>query len=78
VLENIKNIRTMDFKGQGDKILLIGETYDELGGSEYLRTIYDIEEGCAPKVRVDEEVANGQTVLDIIDGDGDKNYNCCS
>ncbi len=72
-VENIENIRTMDFKEEGDKIIIIGETYDELGGSEYLRTVYDIEDGMAPRVRIDEEVANGSTVLDIISKDGDKN-----
>ena len=72
-VENIENIRTMDFKNDGDKILIIGETYDELGGSEYLRTIYDIEEGMAPRIRVDEEVANGKTVLDLVDKDINKN-----
>ena len=72
-VENIENIRTMDFKNDGDKILIIGETYDELGGSEYLRTIYNIEEGMAPRIRVDEEVANGKTVLDLVDKDINKN-----
>ena len=72
-VENIENIRTMDFKNDGDKILIIGETYDELGGSEYLRTIYDIEEGMAPRIRVDEEVANGKTLLDLVDKDINKN-----
>ena len=72
-VENIENIRTMDFKNDGDKILIIGETYDELGGSEYLRTIYNIEEGMAPRIRVDEEVANGKTLLDLVDKDINKN-----
>lgn len=72
-VEKIKNIRTMDFKEENDKILLIGETYDELGGSEYLRTVYGIEDGMAPRIRIDQETANGKTVLDIIDSDKDKN-----
>ena len=72
-VEKIKNIRTMDFKEENDKILLIGETYDELGGSEYLRTVYGIEDGMAPRIRIDQETANGKTVLDIIDSDNDKN-----
>lgn len=72
-VENIENIRTMDFKEENDKILLIGETYDELGGSEYLRTVYGIEDGMAPRIRIDQETANGKTVLDIIDSDKDKN-----
>lgn len=72
-VENIENIRTMDFKNEGDKIILIGDTYDEIGGSEYLRTVYNIEDGIAPRIRVNEEVANGKAVLNIIDNDDDKN-----
>lgn len=72
-VEKIKNIRTMDFKEENDKILLIGETYDELGGSEYLRTVYGIEEGMAPRIRIDQETANGKNVLNVIDSDKDEN-----
>ena len=71
-VENIENIRTMDFKNEGDKIILIGKTYDELTGSEYHRTIHNLEVGTAPRIRIDEEVANGQTVLKLIDEDADK------
>ena len=72
-VEDIENIRTMDFKNEGDKIILIGKTYDELTGSEYHRTIHNLEKGTAPRIRIDEEVANGQTVLDLIANDNDKN-----
>ena len=71
-VENIENIRTMDFKNEGDKILLIGKTYDELTGSEYHRTIHNLEIGTAPRIRIDEELANGQTVLKLIDEDVNK------
>lgn len=63
----------MDFKNEGDKILLIGKTYDELTGSEYHRTIHNLEKGTAPRIRIEEEFANGQTVLKLIDEDADKN-----
>ncbi len=72
-VEDIENIRTMDFKNEGDKIILIGKTYDELTGSEYQRTIHGLERGTAPRIRIDEEVANGQCVLDLISADKDKN-----
>lgn len=62
----------MDFKNEGDKIILIGKTYDELTGSEYHRTVHGLEIGTAPRIRIDEEVANGQTVLRLIDEDADK------
>ena len=72
-VEDIENIRTLDFKNDGDKILLIGKTYDELTGSEYHRTIHNIEKGTAPRIRIDEEYANGMCVLDLIKNDSDKN-----
>lgn len=71
-VENIKNIRTMDFKNEGDKILLIGKTYDELTGSEYHRSIHDLEKGVAPRIRVDDEVANAKTILKLLDEDSEK------
>ncbi|MBE6509813.1 MAG: phosphoribosylformylglycinamidine synthase subunit PurL [Methanobrevibacter millerae] len=71
-VENIENIRTMDFKDEGDKILLIGKTYDELTGSEYHRTIHDLEKGIAPRIRIDDEVANAKTILNLLDEDSDK------
>ena len=72
-VEDIENIRTLDFKNEGDKILLIGKTYDELTGSEYHRCIHNLEKGTAPRIRIEEEVVNGQTVLDLISNDKDKN-----
>ena len=68
-VEDIENIRTLDFKNKGDKILLIGKTYDELTGSEYHRCIHNLEVGTAPRIRIDEEVANGQCVLNLIKND---------
>ena len=71
-VENIENIRTMDFKNEGDKILLIGKTYDELTGSEYHRSIHDLEKGVAPRIRVDDEVNNAKTILRLLDEDAKK------
>jgi phosphoribosylformylglycinamidine synthase II len=45
-----ENIITLPFKKAGNDILIIGETYGELGGSEYHSVIYDIEGGNPPKV----------------------------
>lgn len=72
-VENIENIRTMDFKNEGDKILLIGKTYDELTGSEYHRCIHGIEKGTAPRIRIDNELANGKCILKLVDEDKNKN-----
>ena len=72
-VEKIENIRTMDFKNTGDKILLIGETYDELTASQYHKIIHNLEKGTAPKIRIEEELANAKTVLKLIDEDENKN-----
>ena len=72
-VENVENIRTMDFKNEGDKIILIGETYDELTGSEYHRAVHNLEKGIAPRIRIDDEVANAKTILNLLDEDSDKN-----
>lgn len=64
---SLDNIKTMSFKDSGDKIIIIGDTFDELEGSEYHRTIHNIEEGNAPKIRIDDEIKSAETVLNIID-----------
>lgn len=70
-VEKLHNIRTLPFKEEGDKIIIIGKTYDEINGSEYHRSLYGIEQGEAPKIRIDDELASANTVLGLIDNDGD-------
>ncbi len=41
VVEDIHDCQTMDFKKAGDLIYILGETADEIGGSEYLSLIED-------------------------------------
>jgi phosphoribosylformylglycinamidine synthase len=50
IIEGVEKIITLPFKNVGDDILIIGETENELGGSEYHSVIYDIEGGIPPKV----------------------------
>jgi len=38
VMEDVSRALSMDFKKAGDLIYIVGTTYNELGGSEYLRT----------------------------------------
>jgi len=40
IVEDVNQITTTPFKNAGDDIYLIGENKDELGGSEYLKTIH--------------------------------------
>ena len=70
-VEKLSNIRTLPFKNEGDKIIIIGKTYDEVEGSEYHRAVHNLEQGDAPKIRIDDELASANTILDLIENDGD-------
>jgi len=48
LLENIEHRCTMDFKAEGDIILLLGNEARDLGGSEYLYLCQGIEGGAMP------------------------------
>jgi len=47
-LVNIEKAKSMDFKEPGSYIVVVGITYPELGGSEYLHTVHGIDEGEIP------------------------------
>lgn len=68
-LMDIKDIRTLDFKNEGDKIILIGKTYPELDGSEYHKVINGVAQGNPPKVNMNMELESVNSVLDIIRND---------
>ena len=70
-VEKLGNIRTLPFKNEGDKIIIIGKTYDEVEGSEYHRAVHNLEQGDAPKIRIDDELASANAILDLIENDGD-------
>lgn len=65
-LMDIKDIKTMDFKNEGDKIILIGKTYPELDGSQYHKEVFDVVQGKSPKVNMDAELESAEAVLKII------------
>ncbi len=66
---DLNNIRTMDFKNEGDKIIIIGSTYDEIDGSEYHRAVHGLEQGEAPKIRIDNEIESSKSILKLLDSD---------
>jgi len=55
LIEDERNICTHHFKQVGDLIILLGITYPELGGSEYLAIYHNLEQGSPPKLRWDQE-----------------------
>jgi phosphoribosylformylglycinamidine synthase len=50
IIEDFTRICTMSFKNDGDLIVLIGENKEELGASEYLKVIHNIEKGLPPQI----------------------------
>src|SRR5262249_57302723 len=55
LLEDVAWRVRMPFAAAGDVLALLGETRDELGGSEFLRTIRGRDEGPCPEVDPDAE-----------------------
>ena len=58
---------TMDLKAAGDRLYLIGPRFDELGGSEYYRTIFGETGANVPVVRFELERSMIYAVIDAID-----------
>jgi phosphoribosylformylglycinamidine (FGAM) synthase-like enzyme len=57
---------TPGFKNHGDVIVLLGETRDELGGSEYCKVIHNVVAGDAPALDLELEQRLHKAVLTAI------------
>ncbi len=66
---DLKDIRTMPFKNEGDLIILIGNTRPELDGSEYHKTVHGVVQGNAPIVDIEAEYQSAQAVLKLVKSD---------
>ncbi len=66
IIDDITKVCTQHFKQDGEEIILIGECKEELGGSEYLKQMYDRVEGDAPELDLKLERAVQRTVLECI------------
>ncbi|MFZ5817326.1 MAG: phosphoribosylformylglycinamidine synthase subunit PurL [Bacillota bacterium] len=66
VHENLNHLTTSGFKRVGDVIVLLGETRDELGGSEYAKLIHGVLAGDAPELDLDFERRMQKAVLTAI------------
>lgn len=55
LINNINKICSMDFKNEGDIIILLGKHCNNLGGSHYLKLFYDLEKGPLPKFSLEDE-----------------------
>lgn len=67
VLDDVSKHCTLSFKAEGDVVVLLGETENEIGGSEYLKLAHGIVSGRPPALDLGLEQAVQQTVLAAID-----------
>ncbi|MFM1654311.1 phosphoribosylformylglycinamidine synthase subunit PurL [Brevibacillus sp. B_LB10_24] len=66
LITDIEHITTQHFKREGDVILLLGETFAELGGSEYQKMVLGRIAGRPPQLDLKKEAALQQMVLEAI------------
>ena len=57
LIENADRVVRRAFRSAGDVVVLLGETRDELGGSEYLKTMHGLIRGEAPSLDLAREAA---------------------
>lgn len=66
LIEKEEDITTQWFKQAGDAILLLGETREDIGGTEYLKVMHSREQGMPPWLDLECEHAVQQCVLALI------------
>ena len=68
VVPAIANLPSSDFVHRGDRIVLLGRTRAEFGGSAYLRLLHGIEQGRPPEVDLDAELRLALLLRGLIAG----------
>ncbi|MBI3398514.1 MAG: phosphoribosylformylglycinamidine synthase subunit PurL [Deltaproteobacteria bacterium] len=77
LIEDISLHATQWFKSEGDIIILLGETKEELGGSEYLKIIHKLDKGKPPHLNLDMEAKAQEVCLNAIhDGIIKSSHDC--
>jgi phosphoribosylformylglycinamidine synthase len=66
VIEHIDHITTIDFKAEGHDIFLIGDCKDEMGGTEYLKTVHGKITGRIPEVYLEHHKNTINMMLELI------------
>ncbi|MFH0913604.1 MAG: phosphoribosylformylglycinamidine synthase subunit PurL [Candidatus Omnitrophota bacterium] len=67
LIKDRSKIITQYFKKSGDIILLLGKNKEELGGSEYLKTIHGLKKGSCPDIDLNLEKKVQKTTLEAIE-----------
>lgn len=72
LIDDLTKIMSSEFKNEGDDIYLLGSDRKEIGGSQYLKTIFNKVVGDAPDIDIDEEANLIDAILELI-GEGSIN-----
>jgi phosphoribosylformylglycinamidine synthase len=66
LIEDLKHITTSYFKEESDLIYVLGEDFEEIGGSEYLKVIHNLATGDSPKIDLKKEKDIQDLLLNLI------------
>ncbi len=66
LIDDKRHITTQWFKSIGDKILLVGEIGNEVGGSRFLKICHGLKQGPPPHVDLEDEMKVQRAVRDLI------------
>lgn len=67
IIDDKEKVITQDYKNVGDVIILIGNRCNEIGGSEYLKSIHKIISGNSPKIDLKNEKNLYNAILQMVD-----------
>lgn len=68
ILDDASKMMTLDFKAAGDVLYILGQSRNDLGSSEYLRSVHGIEHSPCPYFDLEEEWHIQQLLLELIRG----------
>lgn len=66
LLADASKALSAQFVSNGDKILVLGDSYEEFGGSEYMAQIAGVEKGALPKLDYDLEIKTANLIRALI------------
>ena len=67
LIKDKTKLMTQYFKNSGDIVVLLGKNKEEIGGSEYLKTIHDLKKGNCPQIDLTLEKSVQKTALEAIE-----------
>jgi phosphoribosylformylglycinamidine synthase len=67
LLEDIGRAVGPGFRAAGDAVVLLGESFEELGGTEYLKVVHGIEAGTPPAIDLELEKRTQDLLIEFIE-----------